>query len=491
MTRHPLAALKSTQLKHLAFLTGLNSTGTKAQLVATLSRELPVSRIAAHDLVSDSDGGHNRGRLSSAMKSEENGRNGTARILSIDMGIRNLAYCVLDMPHGTGFMRRCGRYELDAGSSRSTSSDASVLLSHLRLSAWNRIVVNEVSTSTTLPAASSLPITKSNEIVTSADLTISPLTTPAPPASTIAFEPATYAKLAYNLITSLLITHNPTTILIERQRWRSGGAATVLEWTIRVNMFEGMLHAVLETLRGKALVEGEGKGRKGGGSFPDVYGVSPKRVFDFWAEQSREEDVDGDGGGGVNRVSERGKSADAPALQDQVTVTAKKKKEEKKVVSGSKTKAQKALKIDIVQNWLRPSPTTSISQLPCADDIIDIRNAFLDKLAKQKGRASEGRAVDAGRATKKKVVSSSLSEEKFHSPVTAVVDKLDDLADCLLQGVTWVQWEANRFAVVDGVDLRLLPPTTTVARKPAFVKSSKMKQGKANIADQKHEDCEQ
>lgn len=462
MTRHSLAALKSTQLKHLAFLTGLNSTGTKAQVVETLARELGVARVGGwKHTFSDDGGGGGRGGGRNGLgveggsnglnvKKGSNGRDGGARILSIDMGIRNLAYCVLDMPNGTGFLRHTGRYHREAGG----HGNGAGVLAHLKLSAWNRVAVNEAasSTATTLPTASgsSLQTTHSDNIGTATDSNTSPPSTPATPptpsSTTIPFNPSTYAKLAYNLIASLLHTYNPTTILIERQRWRSGGAATVLEWTIRVNMFEGMLHAVLETLRGEQEV---GKGR-----FPDVYSVSPKRVFDFWAEEKRLE-----GEGDVD-VGVGGKSVDAAEDEEQL-LEVKKTKEKKKTFSGSKTKAQKALKIDIVQSWLRPSPSTSQSQLPCADNIIDIRNAFLDKLAKRKGRGVEERSGDA--TTRKKVttsLSSNVHEEKFPSPVSAVVDKLDDLADCLLQGVTWVQWEANRYAVVDGVDLNLVPSTT-------------------------------
>lgn len=396
-TRRTLTSLKTTDLKRLAYVTGLNAGGTKAQLTTALANELIVARVA--------DVSH---------------AGTTRRLLSIDMGIRNLAYCVLDMPRGLGFLRT-GEGEVYGDGREGNLEEKMSVLRHLRLTAWERVVVNELQS-----VESSRATEKGHEDHT---------TRPAPDTitKTASFEPIGYAKLAYQLVAHLLSTYKPTTIIIERQRWRSGGASSVLEWTIRVNMFEGMIHAALEAmgqqwkvrqLEGTQVVRAGRKESERSGDvlaeikqFPDVYSVSPKRVFDFWDDRVRaSQGPDGEG-------SDSGNNA---------CVTKK---------AGSKTKAQKQLKINIVQDWLQENAQAQGNpQLECHGHAEQVRVAFLEKLNRTKGRAN-GKSKDVESATSK--------------VIDATVEKLDDLADCLLQGVTWVQWEANRHDVLEEVDLRL------------------------------------
>jgi cruciform cutting endonuclease 1 len=116
-------------------------------------------------------------------------RNSSHRILSIDMGIRNLALCLVHVsPSQTP-----------------------------KITDWNRVTVSQK------PDAEN--------------------------SKTESFEPIEYAAKAYEIIKTSLETYDPHTVLIERQRYRSAGGAAIQEWTVRVNMLESMFHAILYTLK--------------------------------------------------------------------------------------------------------------------------------------------------------------------------------------------------------------------------------------------------
>ncbi|KAI6378078.1 hypothetical protein MCOR25_002324 [Pyricularia grisea] len=65
------------------------------------------------------------------------------------------------------------------------------------------------------------------------------------------------SPVAVDLVNRHLLPLKPTHIIIEQQRYRSAGAAAVLEWTLRVNALEAMLHAILTAMRSLELWKGE------------------------------------------------------------------------------------------------------------------------------------------------------------------------------------------------------------------------------------------
>lgn len=198
------------------------------------------------------------------------------------------------------------------------------------------------------------------------------------------YSPKTYASTAYNLLTTLLSTYNPTHILIERQRFRSAGSSAVQEWTLRVGVFEGMLHAILHTLREERGLDGI-----------VVEGVEPKRVVGFWDEIGT-----GPGTGGI---------------EDGV----------KTVDAGKRLTARevKKAKIGLVGGWVEGSlDGTGVGKVLVGenDTAREIAGAYVRKWRGE--RAKKNRNGDIG--------------------------KLDDLADCLLQGVTWLEWQVMRDRII-------------------------------------------
>ncbi|KAG9245476.1 mitochondrial putative cruciform cutting endonuclease 1 [Calycina marina] len=321
LTRY--TTLRLSDLKLLAHKCGTASSGTKRVLIQRLHDEIAhaASSSAAHK-----------------------------RVLSIDMGIRNLAYCILDIPAHSGLAKE------------TFAKDKEYVP---RILAWERLAV-----STKPETAEDGKRLKE------------------------AFDPATLSTIAYELLRESLLKENPTHVLIERQRFRSMGGSHVLEWTLRVNMFESILHAVLRTLKG----EGGWKG--------EVVSVAPGRVGPFWL--SALDDT---------------KTSKRKAVDIEIEVGTGLKKTRKSI---SAKVQNKGIKIDLVRRWLE------------AGDIVALGNEGVEKTGKQyidKWDRGVGRVLGSRNGDK------------------VDTGKLDDLADCLLQGMAWIKWEHNkRLAMRDGVE---------------------------------------
>lgn len=337
-----LSTCKLSQLKAVANATGINSSGTKSILSSRLLEDLHLDRFSSPQLRKDD-------------------RIKTHRIISIDMGIRNLAYCRLSIPDNW---------------------TKGAKASHPVLEDWARIAISRKASLEDAPSESPASTSKAKE----------------------AFDPATYSQFAYNLVSTLLASPSPPTqILIERQRFRSMGGSSVQEWTLRVNMFEAMIYAVLKSFQSQSLWTGT------------VHPVAPGKVANFWLEATKPE-----------------KSTPVPES------------------TSTKPVNIKAVKIDIVARWLEDKTHFALE-----------------------GRTAElGRAYLQKRQGRKRI----MAEEKEAlgsagaALVPAEIGKLDDLADCLLQGMAWIKWEENRRGVLDrGLEALWTPaketgPTGKLAR---------------------------
>lgn len=349
-TKLRLSSLKNAELKQLARLIGSANSGTKPALTASICRDLAQARLP-----------------------RPSGQ--TIRLMSIDMGIRNLAFCVLDIS-STPRTTPSKPAPTDTPTPAHLGKILPPALRDISLIAWRRLEVSPAQLN--LPSPPSLPPT----------LTL--------PEAKEAFDPATFARLAYALVDTILLPYAPTIVLIERQRHRSSGSPAIAEWTVRVNMFECMLHAVFETLR-----------RRGVGGV-DVYSVDPKRVSGFW--------VEGEDGNGEDEKAgvEKGKKKNS--------------------------KAVKEAKIRIAGEWLRGG-------LVVGEGAEGMRRAFVElfnkKMAKRRAGVGDGRSSCAGVGGEKGSVVGDDDQSGGKAEMGDLV-KLDDLADCLLQGVAWTQWEMNK-----------------------------------------------
>jgi cruciform cutting endonuclease 1 len=293
-------SLKLVQLKNFAVQCGISSSGTKGVLTARLIDEI---------------------KSVAPMESKSK-----TRLLSIDMGIRNLAYCIIDVPS-------------------KKESRPSVI-------AWKRIAV-------------------------SAKPTVDAQASDTAPKET--FEPSVFAEHAYNLLRKRLLLYEPTHILIERQRFRSMGSPRILEWTVRVNMFESMLYAVAQTLSAEQLWKGT------------VTPIPPGKVGPFW-------------------IGTEALATDETSLQK--TRTSKSAKQQ-----------NKGAKIDLVQRWLSNGDVVELG----TDEVKRTGDAYMKKWHRLPGGRAKSQESSLSRAE---------GEEEM--------GKLDDLADSLLQGMAWMQWEENK-----------------------------------------------
>ncbi|KAJ5113364.1 hypothetical protein N7456_001898 [Penicillium angulare] len=313
-----LSTRTAADLQQLARATGIQSSGTKGVLTQRISSSF-LNQSQHHQNINPQE---------------------PWRILSIDMGIQNLAFAHLVVP--CPFSK-----DIHTGSTYTTTPPT--------LTAWRRVAVSE--------------FTKESDFSSKNGSEIQQI--PSESTTPLEFTPSLYAETAYKLITTLLSTYSPTHIIIERQRFRSGGGSAVQEWTIRVGVFEGMLYAILRAL----------KAERGYGPF--VEGVEPKRVVGYLGERERE-----------------GREAKT-------------------------AREVKKMKIDVVGRWLdgyadADAVENRVQRVLVGEELVrDMVDGYLRRWKGVRTKGGAGSGSGSG----------------------AKVGKLDDLADCLLQGVTWLEWQ--------------------------------------------------
>lgn len=316
------------------------------------------------------------------------------RVLSIDLGIRNLAYSLLEVPdpkHGPpdGTTK---------GSKKGTVPSSPVPIAP-RLLAWERLALIPKADKVVPPKRSIKKSKKAQgddengaaeqdeEAVTpkktrrksksdqavlahqSEDPTAEadPTTTPVLVED---FSPARLSALAVDLFLDRLLPLRPDVVTLEQQRFRQMGGSGVYEWTLRVNSLESMLYAILTLLRRM------GHWSPGGCIEP----VVARNVLEFMVERDR--------AAGFEVGDIWGRGAD--------------NKKVKKDIIGRVLASAEGLVVDAAVE-------------PVAVEYLD----------EWQGKKSFQRKADR-------------------------MKKLDDLADCLLQGLAFIHWQNNKMMLLDG-----------------------------------------
>ena len=323
------------------------------------------------------------------------------RLVSIDMGIKNLAFCDA---------------EVSFPAAKTNTGDRDRLNSTVNVLRWKKIDLMHGNYKESCRDATEDAEANTNVAEDDADQ----------------FSPAVLSQTAYRVITEEVLSVNPDIVLIEKQRWRSGGGSAVQQWTLRVNSLEAMFWAILETLKREQRSCGPV------GNFTDTqepwqtYAVDPKRVGQYWLSQHARalEERDQE-----TLAVDMSKLSNVVEEADDLEEEEKNGKAKKKP---SRSKAEKSAKIAVLRSWLVNDTMSTLPSTPSETPHIsfniaaDAEGPLQALLPKNKGT----RRKKSSKATK----DAELTEEL---PATEI-KKLDDITDCFLQAAAWIAWESNR-----------------------------------------------
>jgi cruciform cutting endonuclease 1 len=358
---------------------GSASSGTKEVLQARFKRDVAEQHLFGHR----------------PDKTQRRSHPEKLRIISIDMGIKNLAFCDVEVDHVQG----------------------NLMKSRLDIIRWDKLNLVD-ATQDSLQHQPATPDAQNVEEGTEdAQEELDP------------YSLSILSRTAYTFLRKSILEVSPDIILIERQRWRSASSAAIQQWTVRVNTLEAMLWAILSALKlEQSAAAREAKGAIASRQY-DVYGVDPKRVGQFWLGQSAkalaEKQVKAIASEGVELLGGK---------DDQTT----KKKE-------PRSKAEKKAKIAIIRSWFATEPASTASSTPASAPIISFT------VGPRATTALKALSLPAPKTPRKKKAKAGDEDVVLHLPVVDEKDikKLDDITDSCLQVAAWVAWESNRRQLYD------------------------------------------
>ncbi|KAF2117837.1 mitochondrial resolvase Ydc2 [Lophiotrema nucula] len=314
------------------------------------------------------------------------------RILSIDMGIKNLAYCVADV-----------------------TSPSKSRMSKMNVVAWRRLdVEKEISQQAFGSAVRKQDVEGDIE-----------------PEVNDPYTPWMLANTAYTLLTNTLLAYNPDVILIERQRWRSAGGPSIQQWTVRVNTLEGMLWAILTALRAEAGTKDLTRDQEKAGRNYEVFGIDPKRVGNFWVGDEIRALV-------KQKVTSK---AGPPGKVDSVATPRKRATQRL-----SRGKVEKKNKIDLVRTWLT-ADTPSTALQPSFTEGAQPDN----HLHPQFSQATIHFTFKGEAKATRQAICAEIGQNGRRKATSLDTRKLDDVADCFLQASAFVAWEQNKKIIQDAL----------------------------------------
>lgn len=255
------------------------------------------------------------------------------------------------------------------------------------------------------------------------------------------------SETAYRLIKRTILSSAPDVILIERQRWRSGGGSAVQQWTVRVNTLEGMLWAVLATLKGESahLPNTHGETHPQAIKPYEVFAVDPKRVGQYWLQQDALV-ADATDNEPTARKSRARKVEQEMSIHADAEVTTEPPPPPKNL---TRSKAEKKAKINMLRSWLAStSPSTTPTTGTTTPRITFKLGASAERI--RQALCSPTKTV---RRTRKRQTSDDAEGAETPDVLPQIeLRKLDDVTDCFLQAAAWVSWEANRLQLRDVVE---------------------------------------
>jgi cruciform cutting endonuclease 1 len=314
-------------------------------------------------------------------------RDGKLRIFSIDMGIKNLAYCDVEVHYSGG----------------------NLMKPQMDIIRWDKLNLVDATRDLRWNQPDTTPI---EEGTAETDEQMDPYSLPV------------LSRTACRFVRDIILSAEPDIILIERQRWRSASSTAIQQWTVRVNTVEAMLWAILETISKEGQTHlSSRKGVMERRNY-EVFAVDPKRVGQYWLEQ--------------HAKAVHGKSALALGLEDLVD-----EEDGKGTNKLPRSKAEKKAKIALLRSWLSAEPASTAQSTPVSAPMISFGfgpDAALAREALCSPKASKPKK-------KKKKTKGSDGEVKASEDGDVKekdMTKLDDITDCCLQVAAWVAWESNR-----------------------------------------------